>query len=76
MQSTAQTQDNAVQSTTQPLQGFIAEPRAYMSKDGQYLTLVLPGNMRVRKHRHWFMSILGLEFEAKSKAQPADDAQG
>ena len=40
--------------TTNVSQGFFAEPRAFLSNDGQYLTLVLPGNMRVRKHVNFF----------------------
>ena len=39
-------QDQTVNQT----QGFYAQPRAYLSKDGQYLTLILPGDMRVRKN--------------------------
>jgi hypothetical protein len=35
-------------------QGFFAQPRAYLSKDGEYLTLVLPGNMIVRKHVNFY----------------------
>ena len=42
-----ETNNNNTQTKTQ---GFFAEPRAYLSKDGEYLTLVLPGNMLIRKH--------------------------
>jgi len=31
-------------------QGFFAEPRFFLSRDGEYLTISLPGNMFVRKH--------------------------
>ena len=46
-------------------QGFYAQPRAYLSKDGQYLTLVLPGDMRIRKSVNWFKKILGVPFIPK-----------
>ena len=47
------------------LQGFFADPRAYLSRDGEYLTIVLPGNMRVRKHRNWWLAILKVPFMPK-----------
>ena len=51
-----------------PVQGFYAQPRAYLSKDGEYLTLVLPGNMIVRKHVNFFKAILGVAYTRKTKA--------
>ncbi|MGE4233113.1 MAG: hypothetical protein AB7F43_07270 [Bacteriovoracia bacterium] len=47
-------------------QGFFAQPRAYLSKDGEYLTLVLPGNMIVRKHVNFFKAVLGIPFTPKA----------
>ena len=35
-------------------QGFQAPIRAYLSKDGQYLTHVLPGGMRITKHVNFY----------------------
>ena len=46
-------------------QGFFAQPKAYLSKDGEYLTLVLPGNMLVRKHVNWIKAILGVPYTPK-----------
>ena len=50
-------------------QGFYAQPRAFLSKDGEYLTLALPGNMFVRKHVNFYKKILGQEFTPKAKSQ-------
>ena len=43
--------------------------RAYLSADGEYLNLVLPGNMRVRKHKNFFPRnmILPAVFAAKPR---------
>ena len=43
-------------------QGFYAQPRAFLSKNGEYLTLALPGNMYIRKHVNWFKAILGVAY--------------
>lgn len=51
-----------------PVQGFYAQPRAYLSKDGEYLTLVLPGNMIIRKHVNFFKAILGVPYVRKTKS--------
>ena len=63
MKKNVPTQDQAQQP---PVQGFIADLRAYLSADGEYLNLVLPGNMRVRKHKNFFLSILGVPFVPKA----------
>ena len=52
-------------------QRFFANPRAYLSKDGEYLSLVLPGNLVVRKHVNFFKSVMGLPFTPKAKAKSA-----
>jgi hypothetical protein len=50
-------------------EGFYVEPRAYLSRDGEYLTLVLPGNIIVRKHVNYYKQILGIVYTPKSKPQ-------
>ena len=45
-------------------QGFFAQPRAFLK--GEYLTLVLPGNMIVRKHVNFYKAILGVPFTPKA----------
>jgi len=47
-------------------QGFFAQPRAFLSRDGEYLTLVLPGNMLVRKHVNFYKKLLGVPFTPKA----------
>ena len=49
-------------------QGFFAEPRVTLSKDGQYLLHFLPGNMIVRKHVNLYKKLLSIPFEAKTPA--------
>ena len=51
--------------------GFYAQPRAYLSRDKQYLTLVLPGNMLVRKHVNFFKAVMGLPFERQVREADA-----
>lgn len=60
---------NEMQAQNTQNQGFYAQPRAFLSKDGEYLTLVLPGNMYVRKHVNYFKSLLGIPFTPKSKVE-------
>ena len=48
-------------------QAVFADPRAYLSKDGEYLTLVLPGNLIVRKHVNFYKSVMGLPFTPKAR---------
>ena len=52
-------------------QRFFADPKAYLSKDGEYLSLVLPGNLVVRKHVNYFKSVMGLPFTPKAQAKVA-----
>lgn len=49
-------------------QAVFADPKAYLSKDGEYLSLVLPGNLIVRKHVNFFKAVMGLPFTPKAKA--------
>lgn len=61
-------EQNKNQSHTQDTnqkQGFFAEPRIILSKDGQYILHFLPGNMIVRKHVNLYKKILGVAFEPK-----------
>lgn len=53
----------------QLVQGFVGEVRGYLTRDGEYLTIVLPGVGRVTKHRNWFLALLGLPFTPK-RAKP------
>lgn len=47
-----------------PMSQFI-EPRAFLSRDGEYVTLVLPGNLLIRKHVHFFKKVMGIPFTPK-----------
>ncbi len=52
-----------------PRLGLQAKIRLGVSKDGQWVTIYLPGNMgQIRNHRNAYMHILGLPYEKKSKA--------
>jgi hypothetical protein len=55
-------------SQSKKTQRFFADPKAYLSKDGEYLSLVLPGNLIVRKHVNFFKSVMGIPFTPKAKA--------
>ena len=39
------------------------EPKVYLSKDRNYITLVLPGDIIVRKPCNYFKAVMGLSFE-------------
>lgn len=56
---------NENQNQTSQVQGFMAEPKVYLSKDGEYLVHLLPGNMVVRKHVNFYKKVLGVEFAPK-----------
>ena len=43
--------------------GVFVEPKVYLSKDRNYITIVLPGNLLVRKPCNYFKAIMGLPFE-------------
>jgi len=47
-------------------QGFYAEPRFFLSRDGEYLVIALPGNMYVRKHVNFYKKLLGVAFTPKA----------
>ena len=48
------------QTTTQDT---FVQPRCYLSRDGNYLILVLPGNQVIRKHVNYFKQILQVPYE-------------
>ena len=51
-----------------PRLGLHAKVRMSLSKDGQWVTLYLPGNMgRVSNHRNAYLHILGLPYEKKTR---------
>ena len=55
-------------SQSKKTQRSFADPKAYLSKDGEWLSLVLPDNVIVRKHVNYFKSVMGLPFTPKAKA--------
>ena len=59
------------QASQVPMQGFFADAWAYLSRDGEYIVHVLPGNMRLSKHKNFYLALLGLPFVPKG-AQRAD----
>ena len=65
-ESYMETETKQIQKNNQG-QGFFAEPRIFLTKDGEYLIHVLPGNMIVRKHVNFYKKILGMEFVPKAK---------
>ena len=56
------------QSKSKNNQAVFADPRAYLSKDREYLTLVLPNNVLIRKHVNYFKAIMEIPFTSKAKA--------
>ena len=56
-------QTQTMEQQVSQVQGFISDIRAF--KKGEWITLVLPGNQRIRKHENYFKSILGIPFERK-----------
>lgn len=43
------------------------EPKIFLSRDGEYLTILVPGNFIIRKHTNYFKKLLGVAFTPKSK---------
>lgn len=50
------------------------EPTVRLSKDGQYLTLILSNNVCVRKHVNYFKAILGIPFVARREQMVQETA--
>ena len=55
-----QTQDNQVRAQ-------YTEPKVFLTKDSEYLIHLLPGNVLIRKHRNFYLKVLGLKFQPKVK---------
>ena len=52
-----------------PRLGLQAKIRVSLSKDGQWVTIYLPGNMgRITHHRNAYLHAMGLPYEKKSRA--------
>lgn len=47
--------------------GVFVEPKVYLSKDRNYITLVLPGNILLRKPCNYFKAVMGLPYERLAK---------
>ena len=62
--------------TQAPKQGFSAPVRVYLSKDGQYLTHVLPGGMRITKHVNYYKAILASAAEIQNPAGEGVEGNG
>ena len=60
-------QNNNTQGFQGNNQGFIAQPRVFLSRDGEYLIHIVPGGV-IRKHINFYKKILGQEFTPKAKA--------
>lgn len=60
-----ETNQSQNQAAVAPTRATFVQPRTYLSKDREYLTLVLPGNVIVRKHVNFFKAAMGLAFEKK-----------
>lgn len=62
-----ETNTNTNQSQTSKSKAYFVEPRAYLSKDKKYLTLVLPGNLIIRKPCNFYKAVMGLPWERAAK---------
>ena len=57
-------------------QGFYAQPRVFLTKDGEYLVHLLPGNMVVKKHVNFYKAILTVPFTPKARRAEAGEVAG
>jgi hypothetical protein len=57
------------------VQGFIANPQVFLSRDGESLIHRLPGNMRFELHVNLYKKILGGEFTPKERRPMGDESQ-
>jgi hypothetical protein len=57
------TQEN--QNTQDVKPTYIDNTKAFVSRDGEYLTHVLPGNVRIRKHVNYYKALLQIPFVPK-----------
>ncbi|MBI3295881.1 MAG: hypothetical protein HYZ71_14240 [Deltaproteobacteria bacterium] len=51
------------------------EPKVYKSKDQEFLEIVLPGDLIVRKHINYFKAIMGVPFTPRPKKAGALPAE-
>jgi hypothetical protein len=49
--------------------GQYMEAKAYFNKDKTYITLVLPNNIRVRKHVNFYKHLLEMPYVSVKKAE-------
>ena len=55
---------NTNQNQDSQTRGVFVEPKVYLSKDRNYITLVIPGtNFIVRKSCNYFKAVMGLPWE-------------
>ena len=62
---------NAATTQSTQAQGFYAQPQIFLSKDGEYLIHLLPGNQRIRLHVNLYKKIMGVAFVPKAKRTAA-----
>ena len=70
-----QNQSMEVKTDENLIRSIFEEPSVRLSKDGQYLTLILSNNVRVRKHVNYFKAILGIPFTPRQKELKSEGAQ-
>ncbi len=61
--TTNATENQNIQSRT------YVEPKVFLSRNGEYLTMLLPGNLVIRKHVNYFKRLLNVAYEPKTKPQ-------
>jgi len=54
---------NSNQNPDNQNRAVFVEPKVYLSKNRNYITLVLPGNILVRKPCNYFKAVMGLPWE-------------
>lgn len=69
-----QNQSTEMKNSENVIRPTFEEPKVRLSKDGQYLTLILPNSVRVRKHVNYFKAILGISFVAKREQIASTEA--
>ena len=55
--------------TNNQTQGFIANPQIFLSRDGDSLIHLLPGEMRIELPVNLYKKVLGVEFSPKEKVE-------
>jgi hypothetical protein len=59
------TQENQKSHDVKPT--YVDKTNAFVSRDGEYLTHVLPGNVRIRKHVNFYKALLKVPFVPKKR---------